>query len=173
MRGGFGLNTNLLETNVLNLAVVLGIVVVIGGASLRDLLEKRRQAILSVLQEAEQKAGAARRLLAESNKAIEIARARAQEIRIEAIQSSKNESPAIQRRLEEDLQRLQRRGVQSIELQRQRIAQSTTKKIIDLAFSGAEDTLIKALRPQGSLHLKQKELNEAYVLNAVQRMKIS
>jgi F-type H+-transporting ATPase subunit b len=55
MRHGFGFNTNLLETNVLNLRVVVRIVVKVVGESLRELLDQRRQTILSTLQEADKK----------------------------------------------------------------------------------------------------------------------
>ena len=37
---GFGINTNLLETNVINLAVVVGVVVYFGGDVLSSILKK-------------------------------------------------------------------------------------------------------------------------------------
>jgi F-type H+-transporting ATPase subunit b len=55
MRHGFGLNTNLFETNVLNLIVVVRIVVTVVGDALRNLLDQRRKVILSTLQEADKK----------------------------------------------------------------------------------------------------------------------
>ena len=56
MRHGFGLNTNLFETNVLNLAVVVGVVVTVVGDAVQSLLNQRRQNILSTLAEADKKA---------------------------------------------------------------------------------------------------------------------
>jgi PII-like signaling protein len=55
MRHGFGFNTNLLETNVLNLSVVVRIVVKVVGDALRELLDQRRKAIVSTLTEADKK----------------------------------------------------------------------------------------------------------------------
>ena len=52
----FGFNGNILETNIINLAVVIGIVVSFGGDALRSLLENRKQTILSSLQEADLRA---------------------------------------------------------------------------------------------------------------------
>jgi F-type H+-transporting ATPase subunit b len=49
MRHSFGLNTNILETNIVNLAVVLGIVITVVGDALQTLLDQRKQKILSVL----------------------------------------------------------------------------------------------------------------------------
>jgi len=40
---GFGINTNILETNIINLAVVIAIVISFVGDALRELLETRRQ----------------------------------------------------------------------------------------------------------------------------------
>jgi len=50
LRQGFGLNTNLFETNILNLTVVIGVVIKVVGDSLRSLLDQRRKTILSTLQ---------------------------------------------------------------------------------------------------------------------------
>jgi F-type H+-transporting ATPase subunit b len=55
MRHGFGFNTNLIETNVLNLRVVVRIVVKVVGDAVKNILDERRQIILSTLQEADKK----------------------------------------------------------------------------------------------------------------------
>jgi F-type H+-transporting ATPase subunit b len=68
MRNGFGLNTNLFETNVLNLAVVVGVVVTVVGDALSVLLKQRRETILSTLQEADDKAIEAKNRLDEAKK---------------------------------------------------------------------------------------------------------
>ena len=43
----FGFNTNLLETNVLNLSVVVAVVVIYIGDALKSLLANRKQTILN------------------------------------------------------------------------------------------------------------------------------
>ena len=43
---GFGINTNLLETNILNLSVVIGVLVYFGGDVLSSLLTNRKELIL-------------------------------------------------------------------------------------------------------------------------------
>ncbi len=45
----FGFNFNILETNLINLSVVIGIVVSFGGNALRSLLDNRKQTILTNL----------------------------------------------------------------------------------------------------------------------------
>merc|ERR1711904_692107 len=81
MRNGFGFNTNLLETNVLNLRVVLRIVVTIVGDALKTLLDERRKIIISTLQETEKKKNKLQQQLEEAQKAVEIAYSTSKEIR--------------------------------------------------------------------------------------------
>ena len=50
---GFGFNTNLLETNILNLAVVLPLVFSLGKDTLTSILDNRREKILSSLRSAD------------------------------------------------------------------------------------------------------------------------
>jgi F-type H+-transporting ATPase subunit b len=50
---GFGFNTNLLETNILNLAVVLPLVFSLGKDTLTSILDNRREKILSSLRTAD------------------------------------------------------------------------------------------------------------------------
>ena len=64
----FGFNTNLLETNVLNLAVVVAVVVIYIGDALKSLLANRKQTILNNFQEADKRALEAESRLKEAQK---------------------------------------------------------------------------------------------------------
>ena len=46
------LNTNIFETNLINLSIVVGVVVVLGGDALTSALDERRRAILESLEDA-------------------------------------------------------------------------------------------------------------------------
>jgi F-type H+-transporting ATPase subunit b len=171
MRRDFGLNTNLFETNVLNLLVVFWVVVTVVGDAFRTSLNERRQAILSTLQEADQKIIEAQELLEKSRKSVETARSRAQEIRAQAIKTAEQERSAIQEQLKNDLQRLIERGRQTIYLERQRAVQSIAQKVARLALIAAENTLLKDLGPKGLSSSKQKELNEIHVSETFVQLK--
>jgi F-type H+-transporting ATPase subunit b len=56
MRRAFGLNTNILDTNLLDLIVVIGVVVVFVGDAFTVVLAQRRHMVLCRLREADQKA---------------------------------------------------------------------------------------------------------------------
>jgi len=78
LAGHFGFNTNILETNVLNLAVVLAIVLTYVGDALRGLLENRKQTILANFREADQRATEAQDRLRQAQQELEQAKAKAQ-----------------------------------------------------------------------------------------------
>ena len=172
IRYSFGLNTDIFETNVLNLAVVVGIVVTVVGDALRTLLDQRRKVILSILQEADQKARDSQKRLEDARNAVEIARLLAQEIRTQAIQTVEQESLTRQKQLEEDLQRLQQRRSQSIQLVRQQTIQSVVNEVSQLAVNSAENILLESLGPQGQIYSKQKDLNEIYIRKTFCNLKI-
>jgi F-type H+-transporting ATPase subunit b len=52
---GFGINTNIFETNIINLAAVIAIISFVGG-NFTAILEDRRKTILNNLEEATQRA---------------------------------------------------------------------------------------------------------------------
>ena len=77
---GFGFNANILETNIINLSVVIGVVVSLGGDALRSLLQTRKETILKNFEEAKVRSEEAREKLALASKEVENAKIKAQEI---------------------------------------------------------------------------------------------
>jgi F-type H+-transporting ATPase subunit b len=88
---GFGINTNIFETNIINLAAVVGIVVSFVGNNLSALLEDRKKTILSNLEEANQRALEAQEKLNLAKANLELAKKKAQEIREEGIARATSE----------------------------------------------------------------------------------
>lgn len=83
--GGFGINTNIFETNIINLAAVVGIVITFVGQNLTAILEDRKTTILKNLQEANQRAIEAQEKLNVARTQLEMAKKKAQEIREEGV----------------------------------------------------------------------------------------
>ena len=88
---GFGINTNIFETNIINLAVVIGVVVSFVGSNLTALLEDRKKTIVNNLQEANQRAIDAQEKLSQARAQLELAKKKAQEIREEGISRATQE----------------------------------------------------------------------------------
>jgi len=81
--GGFGLNLNLFETNIINLAIVIAGLVWFLRGFLGGILERRREAIVSELREAEERLNAANAALAEAQKGVAESQKKAEQIRID------------------------------------------------------------------------------------------
>ena len=159
----FSLNTNLFETNILNLRVVLLIVRTVVGDTLRILLDTRLQGILFTLQDANQKAKEARDRLNEARRSVGVARIRAQEIRAQAIKDAEQERIYSQRIIRNDLRRLYDRGHRTIQIERQKAVNCITQQVIKIKLIAAEKKLVEILRLRDIVLLKQKKLNKIYV----------
>nr|AYQ94513.1 ATP synthase CF0 B subunit [Cylindrocapsa geminella] len=82
---GFGINTNIFETNIINLTAVLGIVISFVGNNLTSILEERKKIILNNLQEATQRVLDAQEKLSQAFLKLENAKEKAKKIREEGI----------------------------------------------------------------------------------------
>jgi len=103
---GFGINTNILETNIINLAAVIGIVISFVGNNLTALLEDRKKVILKNLQEANQRALEAQEKMNQARAQLEIAKKKAQEIREEGVLRATQEINNVTREHQEKLSKL-------------------------------------------------------------------
>jgi F-type H+-transporting ATPase subunit b len=171
MRYSFGFNTNIIETNVLNLRVVVGIVFTQVGEALKVRLDTRRNIILSILQEADKKKEILDQQVKEARKAIEEAQLLAQDIRDESIQIVKKEELIREQKLREDLKRFQDNKDRIIKLERQRETQYIGQYIRDIALKEAEIRLIKSLNSKDSSSPKHKELNEIHIQETFRKLK--
>lgn len=82
---GFGINTNIFETNVINLAAVVAVVISFVGKNLTALLEDRKKTIFNNLQEASQRALEAQEKLSQAKAQLNVAQKKAKEIREEGL----------------------------------------------------------------------------------------
>jgi len=171
MENSFGLNTNIFETNILNLTVVIGIVVTFVGDACRIVLDKRRRTILSAMQDAENTEKEIQRRLNDAKDAVATARGRAQEIRIQALKTIERERLAGTQQLEKDLQRIRQAGQQSIQLEYQRATRARKQTIAKMALTAAESTLIDILGSPEEHSRKHIELNEVYVRYSLRQLR--
>ena len=88
---GFGINTNIFETNIINLAAVIGVVISFVGSNLTAILDDRKKTIINNLEEANQRAIEAAEKLAIAKTQLETAKNKAKEIREEGISRASQE----------------------------------------------------------------------------------
>lgn len=145
---GFGFNTNILETNVINLAVVIAVVVSVVGDAVRELLNTRKETILSNLREADNRATQAQEKRELAVKQLEEAKTKALKIREQGIFAAEQEKKMCISKAEEDYARIIQGKEDIIRLQQQKAVEQISKQIISLAVETVQTKLeTKANKP--------------------------
>ena len=142
---GFGFNGNILETNIVNLSVVIGIVVSFGGDALRSLLENRRQTVLATLEQANQRAREAKQRLEEAASQLEFAHKKAAQIREQGSAAAEKEKRDSLAQTEEDVLRLEGAKEETLALQQQKAVAQVSQQVVGLALNRVRDKLANRL----------------------------
>lgn len=148
--GHFGFNTNILETNVLNLAVVLAIVVTYVGDALRGLLANRKQTILNNFREADQRALEAQEKLNQARLQLEKAKTKADEISQQAVFTVDQEKKQILSQTQEDIKRLSILQQETLKFEQQKAQNELAQKLVRLALHQVREKLTQRLN--SSIH---------------------
>jgi F-type H+-transporting ATPase subunit b len=142
---GFGFNTNILDTNIINLSVVIFIVVSFVGDALKALLENRKKAILNNLREADQRALEAEEKLNQAKKQLELAKNKASEIREQSFQTAEQEKLQLFQQTEKEISRFEELKTETITLQQQKIISNLSQQVLSLALSKVRKKLKNSL----------------------------
>nr|YP_010180437.1 AtpF [Cadaba glandulosa]QVD39856.1 AtpF [Cadaba glandulosa] len=155
--GSFGFNTDILATNPINLSVVFGVLIFYGKGVLNDLLDNRKQRILSTIRNSEElREGAIEQL--------ENARARLRKVETEADQFRVNGYSEIEREklnlinsTYKTLQQLENYKNETIHFEQQRAINQVRQRVFQQALQGAIGTLNSCL--SNELHLRTINAN--------------
>lgn len=148
--GHFGFNTNILETNVLNLAVVLAVVITYVGDAVRGLLANRKQTILNNFQEAEVRASEAQERLNQARAQVELAKTKAQQIREQALVTVEQEKNLFLRQTQDDIKRLGILQQETLNFEQQKAQNELAQKLVRLALHQVQEKLNQRLN--ASIH---------------------
>nr|YP_009538406.1 CF0 subunit I of ATP synthase [Capsosiphon fulvescens]AWX64095.1 CF0 subunit I of ATP synthase [Capsosiphon fulvescens] len=138
---GFGFNTNILETNVINLAVVIAVVVTVVGDAVRELLKTRKETIVSNLREADNRANEAVEKRNAALKQLEAAQKKALEIREQSRFQAEQEKNMCIKQAEEDSARILQGKTDTIRLQQQKVIEQISQQIVSHALDQVRDKL--------------------------------
>jgi F-type H+-transporting ATPase subunit b len=144
---GFGINTDIFETNIINLAAVIGIVVSFVGNNLTALLEERRKTILNNLQEANQRAVDAQEKLNAARAQLESAKKKAQEIREEGVSRATQEINTVVSQHEIRLKKLQEFKQETLAFYQQKAFKEAYLYVISKIMTRVRERLTKGLNP--------------------------
>lgn len=139
--GGFGLNFNILETNLINLSVLIAVLVYFGRQIVPKTLSDRHTAIAAAIQEVEQRCQSAELQLQEQQKNLKQAQTEAEQIRANAVESAKVAREAILAQAQEDVLRLKESATQDLNSARDRAITELRQRVVAMAMQQAESQL--------------------------------
>jgi F-type H+-transporting ATPase subunit b len=140
-KGGFGLNLDILETNLINLAILVGILVYFGSKVLNNILGERQARIAAAIQEAEQQQQEAAKALAVAEKQLAEAEAEAERIRQSGIESAKTSREAILQKADQDVERMKQVAAQDLNTDRDKAIAELRERVATLAMEKVESQL--------------------------------
>jgi len=144
---GFGFNSNFLEANVLNIALLLSGVIYLGRNFLTSALELRQQKVTEAIQEAEERLQQANARLLDSEKQLTEAQSVIEKIKKEAETTARTVKETILAQGKVDIERLTNNGKNSIEQAEMQIKKQIQQRITDLAMERVSGQLQDYMTP--------------------------
>ena len=142
---GFGLNLNIFETNILNLAVVVfGLYKFLPGF-LGKILEKRRTSILSDLKESEERLAQAQNSLSQAKDELASAKQKADKIRSDCKARAEAIRLESEKRTVEEMARIKQGAASDLNAEAARVTSQLRKEAAELAIEKALAILPKKL----------------------------
>ena len=142
---GFGLNLNIFETNIINLAVVVfGLYKFLPGF-LGKILEKRRTSILSDLKEAEERLAQAKDSFSKAKDELASAKEKADKIRNDCKARAEAIRLDSEKRTVEEMARIKQGAASDLNAEAARVTSQLRKEAAELAIEKALEMLPKKL----------------------------
>jgi len=111
---GFGINTDIFDTNVINIAILWAIILYVGKDFLSSTLSERQEKIVMALQNAQQQLDSSKERLLEAEKKIAQTDALIEQINLDAQEASKAIKDSLLLNGEKDLKLIKSKGESSI-----------------------------------------------------------
>ncbi|MEM6518673.1 MAG: F0F1 ATP synthase subunit B [Cyanobacteria bacterium P01_C01_bin.70] len=156
--GGFGLEFNLLESNLINLVIIWGVLFYFGSKFLGGNLSARRNNIKEAIQDAERRQREAQQSLEEQKKNLTQAQAKAKEIVELAKQNATKVSEDILAQAQADIERMRAAADQDVSFQQEKVMRELRQRISELALARAETELPSRLNPEIQTALVDKSI---------------
>jgi len=144
---GFGFNSNFLEANVLNIALLVSGVFYLGKNFLTSALELRQQKVTEAIQEAEERLQQANTRLLDSEKQLTEAQTVIAKIKKEAETTARTVKETILAQGKLDIERLTNNGKSSIEKAELQIKKQIQQRITNLAMERVSTQLQDYMTP--------------------------
>jgi len=158
-QGGFGLNLNLFETNLINLIIVIGVLTWFLRGSLGGMLDRRRQAILADLADAEGRLKTASAAVAKAQQDLQAAQQKAQQIRADGVARAQSVREESERRTIEEMARLKEDASADLTAEAARVSDLLRREAARQAIEKALATLPGKLDEGAQARLIDQSIN--------------
>nr|YP_009973730.1 ATP synthase CF0 subunit I [Ruppia brevipedunculata]QNH93537.1 ATP synthase CF0 subunit I [Ruppia brevipedunculata] len=155
--GSFGFNTDILATNLINLSVVLGVLIFFGKGVLNDLLDNRKQRILSTIQNSEELRRGAIEQLEKARTRLRKVETEADEYRVNGYSEIEREKVNLINATFDSLEQLENYKNETLRFEQQRAINQVRQQIFQQALQGALGILNSRLNSK--LHLRTISAN--------------
>ena len=139
--GEFGLNFDIIETNILNLGVVIAVVIYLGGDVLTSLLNDRKQKILGTLKSADERFLEAQQKLEEAKEKVQIAQKKAIEIREQGNKTAIQAAKTLFERTEDEIRRLEESKQATLRFEEEKAMSQVRQQVVSLSIERAFNQL--------------------------------
>lgn len=156
---GFGLNLDILDTNLINLAILIGVLLYFGRGFLGNILGERRATIEQSIKEAEQRQQEAAKKLSEQQEKLTQAQSEAQKIIADAEERAKTVKANMLAQAEQDVERMKATASQEMDSERDRVIAQLRSMIASQALAQAESRISETLDEHAQQQLIDRSLN--------------
>nr|WP_250125931.1 F0F1 ATP synthase subunit B [Chroococcidiopsis sp. CCMEE 29] len=139
--GGFGLNFDILSTNLVNLVIIIGVLLYFGRKVVGKTLSDRHERIETVIATAERRASESASSLAEQQQKLAQAQAEAERIRKAAEENAKVARNNILAQATQDIQRMKETAAQDLNSERERAIAQLRQQVVAMALQKVESQL--------------------------------
>jgi F-type H+-transporting ATPase subunit b len=155
---GIGLNFDILETNLINLAIIIGVLIYFGRGVLGKTLSARQSSIETAIRDAEKRKRDASSALADQQQKLAQAKTEAARIRAAADESANAARDSILAQAQEDVERMRTAAVQDLNAQQDRVIRELRQRVSTLAMQKAETQLQERLSESSQQALIDKSI---------------
>lgn len=138
---GFGLNLNIFETNVINLAILLWVVVGYGSKLVGKVLSERRAKIEEEVRDAEARASEAAKALAQAQQDLAQAQVKAAQIKKQAQDTAQQVKQDILAQADHEVAKIRAAAMQELDSEQAKVMAQLRQRIAVLAIERAESEL--------------------------------
>ena len=157
-KGGFGLNPDLIETNLFNLAIVVAFVFIFGRKLLSEILTERRLAIETAIEDIETRKKQAISNLEVAKQNLAQATTEAENIRKTAIVSAASVKAEIEAKALADIARMQELAAANTNTEQDKAIGEIRTRVVKLAMERAEAQLKTLLTESAQTELVDRSI---------------